>query len=454
MLYYITELSKYFITFLMMLYVFECFLYMLKKKKKTGIYIRQNIEMFFIQFFAYMTLSLKTGKIDYLFFYAFLQIVIFTSIILFTMIYPDINRCLLNNMSLLITIGFTILVRLDFQKALKQFGIVTISIAITMVIPYLIKKLQFLSDLKWIYAAFGIIALSVVLILGQVTHGSKISYSIAGITLQPSEFIKIVFVFCIAAFLAESTSFKDVVISGIIAATHVMILVISRDLGSAVIFFIGYLFMLFIASRNYIYLFLGAVAGSGAAVISYKIFRHVRVRVQAFINPFQVIENEGYQVSQSLFAIACGSWFGTGLLKGAPDDIPYVESDLIFSAISEEFGVIFSICMLLVCLSCFFIIMNHSIKMENKFYRLVSVGLGVIYIFQVFLTVGGGIKFIPLTGVTLPFVSYGGSSVLTSLIIFSVIQGIMLIEKEEEYSYEENFYEEEENSYEEEEEFI
>ena len=439
MLYYITELSKYIITFLMIIYVFECILNVVKKneKKKTVIYIRQNIEMFFIQFFAYMTLSLRTGKIDYLFFYAFLQIVIFSSIILYTMIYPGIDRCLLNNMSLLISIGFTILTRLDFQKAFKQFGIVTVSIAITMVVPYLMKKFRFMANLKWIYTAVGIIALSIVLILGQVTHGSKISYTLAGVTLQPSEFVKIVFVFCIAAFLAESTSFKDVLISGIIAAVHVMVLVVSKDLGSALIFFIGYLFMLFIASKNYLYLFFGIIAGSGAAAISYKIFRHVRVRVQAFINPFKVIENEGYQISQSLFAVACGSWFGTGLLKGAPSDIPYVESDFIFSAISEEFGVVFSICMLVVCLSCFFIIMNTSAKLRNKFYRLVTCGLGIIYIFQVFLTVGGGIKFIPLTGVTLPFVSYGGSSVLTSLLIFAILQGIILIGKEEDYSYEE-----------------
>lgn len=114
----------------------ECILNVVKKneKKKTGIYIRQNIEMFFIQFLPNMTLSLRTGKIDYLFFYAFLRIVIFSSVILCLHDMSGVDRCLLNNMSLLITIGFTILTRLDFQKAFKQFGIVTVSIAITMVV--------------------------------------------------------------------------------------------------------------------------------------------------------------------------------------------------------------------------------------------------------------------------------------------------------------------------------
>ncbi len=417
----------------MILYVLECVLNEVFKsrKKKKGIYVRQDIYLFLIQFFAYMTLSLRTGKIDYLFFYAFLQIVLFSMIVLYPMIYPKSDRCLVNNMALLLSIGFIILTRLDFQKAYKQFGIVTVSIIISMTIPFLIKKLKFLSDIKWIYALIGLSALSIVLILGQVTHGSKISYTILGITLQPSEFVKILFIFSMAGFLYQASAFKDVVISAIVAALYVMVLVVSKDLGSALIFFVGYLFMVFIASKNYLYLFLGILGGSGAAVISYKIFRHVQVRVQAFVDPFSVIDREGYQITQSLFAVACGSWFGMGLLKGAPEDIPYVESDFIFSAVSEEMGVFFSIGMLLICLSCFLIMMNTSAKIKNRFFRLVACGLGVIYIFQVFLTVGGGIKFIPLTGVTLPFVSYGGSSVLASLLIFGVIQGIIILQREE-----------------------
>ena len=359
----------------MILYVLECVLNEVFKsrKKKKGIYVRQDIYLFLIQFFAYMTLSLRTGKIDYLFFYAFLQIVLFSMIVLYPMIYPKSDRCLVNNMALLLIIGFIILTRLDFQKAYKQFGIVTVSIIISMTIPFLIKKLKFLSDIKWIYALIGLSALSIVLILGQVTHGSKISYTILGITLQPSEFVKILFIFSMAGFLYQASAFKDVVISAIVAALYVMVLVVSKDLGSALIFFVGYLFMVFIASKNYLYLFLGILGGSGAAVISYKIFRHVQVRVQAFVDPFSVIDREGYQITQSLFAVACGSWFGMGLLKGAPEDIPYVESDFIFSAVSEEMGVFFSIGMLLICLSCFLIMMNTPDEILNIAVRYLKI---------------------------------------------------------------------------------
>lgn len=443
MLYYLTELSKYIIAALMILYVIECVLNEVKKKRKKGIYIRQSIYIFLIQFFAYITMSLRTGKINYLFFYAFLQILIFAMIILFIVIYPGIERCLLNNMALLLSIGFIVLTRLDFKKSVKQFVIVAIAIIISMFVPYLIRNIKILEKLRWVYAVIGVLALSVVLILGQVTHGSKISYSVLGITFQPSEFVKIIFAFCMAALLYQSTSFVDVLTSALIAALHIVILVVSKDLGSASIFFIGYLFMLFIASKNYIYLFLGALSGAGAAAIAYKIFRHVQVRVQAFLDPFSVIEREGYQISQSLFAIACGSWFGRGLLKGTPGDIPYVESDFIFSAVSEELGVIFAVGMLMICLSSFIIMMRIAENAKNKFYRLVASGLGIIYIFQVFLTVGGGIKFIPLTGVTLPFVSYGGSSILTSLILFSIIQSIHLLPAKKEIKKQEEDFDEE-----------
>ena len=433
MLFYITELSKYCITFLMILYCVECTIYLLKRNenKNYGIFLRQGIYMFAIQFLAYLTLCLRTGKIDYLFFYAILQILIFAMIILYHMIYPRVDRCLLGNMAMLLSICFIILTRLDFSKAVKQFGIVMASLIAAMIVPYFITHYQILKKGKWIYAATGILMLLGVLILGQVTHGSKIFYSIAGITFQPSEFIKIIFVFCIAAILYQSVSFSNVLLSGCIAAAHILILVVSKDLGSALVFFVGYLLMLFIASRNYIYLFLGIAAGSGGAVISYHVFRHVQVRVQAFLDPFTVIDKEGFQISQSLFAISCGSWFGTGLNKGIPSDIPYVESDFIFSAISEELGVIFAIGMLFVCICCFLIMMRNAMLVKDKFYRLVACGLGIMYIFQVFLTVGGGIKFIPLTGVTLPLVSYGGSSIMTSLIVFAVIQGIITLRKEE-----------------------
>lgn len=429
MQYYIVEFSKYIIPFFMGLYTIESFFALFKKdgKGRNSTYIRQDVYIFLIQFVAYLCLCLKTGQIEYLFFYAFLQIALFSTLVLHQMLYPKGQRLILNHMCLLLSIGFIMLTRLDFDKAVKQFVIVAAALVMALLIPFFIHKMRFMKYLKWVYALTGISALAVVLILGQVTHGSKISYTIAGITLQPSEFVKIIYIFLIASMLYKSSSFKNVVTSAIMAAAHVLILVASRDLGSAIIFFMGYLFMLLIATGNYLYFFLGLASGSGAAVVGYFLFSHVRVRVQAFLNPFSVIDNQGYQMSQSLFAISNGKWFGTGLFQGTPSDIPFVESDFIFSAVAEELGGIFAVCMILICLFSFLVFLKIAMELYDPFYRLVAGGIAVMYIFQVFLTVGGGIKFIPLTGVTLPLVSYGGSSILTTLIMFSIMQGLHMI---------------------------
>ncbi|MCR5800108.1 MAG: FtsW/RodA/SpoVE family cell cycle protein [Lachnospiraceae bacterium] len=436
MLFYIAELSKYILLILMFLYVVECVIYVFRIKNPydcNGIYIRQRIYIFLMLAVAFITMCLRSGKYEYLIYGSIVALVLFFAMALTILMYQHVDQVLLNNMVLLLSCGFIILCRLSVNRAIKQFFIMIVSIAISIFIPMIIQKFKSVRDYGLVYALLGIVPLLVVLLLGKMTHGSKLTYSFAGISIQPSEFVKIIFAFCIAGLLAKAKTFVDYAISACVAALHVIILVLSKDLGSGLIFFVVYLVMLFIASRNYIYLGAGLLSAAGASVIAYKLFAHVRVRVTAFLDPFSTIDNQGYQISQSLFAISCGNFFGTGLMKGAPGDIPTVESDFIFSAFSEEMGALFSILMLMVCLSTFYIVMINSLQNTNKFYRLVSVGLGTVMIFQAFLTVGGGIKFIPLTGVTLPLVSYGGSSVLSSIAMYYILLGIINRKRELDY---------------------
>lgn len=119
-----------------------------------------------------------------------------------------------------------------------------------------------------------------------------------------------------------------------------------------------------------------------------------------------------------------------GLTKGLPTSIPVVDSDFIFSAISEEMGGFFAVCLIFICISTFLMFINIAMKLKNPFYKLIALGLSVMYIFQVFLSVGGVTKFIPSTGVTLPLISYGGSSILSSIIMFSVIQGLYVLSQD------------------------
>ena len=159
----------------MALYTYECFAvfrYSTEEKRK-GIYVRQNILMFLVHFTCFLTICMETGELDYLFFYAFQEVILFAAISLFSMIYPKINKLLINNICLLLSIGFAILTRLSYEKAIKQFIIVTASLIVAMIIPFFIDKFKFLKEWKWIYAIVGIVALSAVLILGSVTKGSQ-----------------------------------------------------------------------------------------------------------------------------------------------------------------------------------------------------------------------------------------------------------------------------------------
>ena len=319
---------------------------------------------------------------------------------------------------------------------MRQFLIVVVSAVVTWIIPFIVDRVWQLVKLAWVYGMLGILLLAAVCVAGNTSFGAQLSFTVGGISIQPSEFVKISFVFFAAARLYKSKKFKDVVITTVVAAIHVMILVLSRDLGSALIFFITYLFMLFVATSNWLYLGTGALSGSAAAVVAYRLFSHVRRRVDAWRDPWADIDDKGYQVTQGLFAMGTGGWFGLGLYQGLPHKIPVVEKDFIFAAISEELGAIFALCLLFICVGCFLQFMIIAMKMQAMFYKLIAFGLGIMYIIQVFFTVGGVVKFIPSTGVTLPFVSYGGSSILSTFILFQIIQGLYILKRSEEEQYE------------------
>ena len=361
------------------------------------------------------------------------QVVFFLCYIyLSRLFYRNISRLLLNNMCMLLSVGFIILTRLNFDRAVRQFVIVVVAALVTWVIPFIIDRVWQLSKIPWVYGILGLLLLAVVCVAGNSSYGAQLSLSIGGISFQPSEFVKITFVFFVATMFYRSTGFKTVLVTTAVAALHVLILVLSKDLGSALIFFITYLFMLFVATSNWFYLGAGAAGGCAASVLAYQLFSHVRVRVAAWQNPWADIDNKGYQITQSLFAIGTGGWFGMGLYQGMPRKIPVVEKDFVFAAISEEMGGIFALCVLLICLGCFLQFMMIASRMQASFFKLLAFGLGVVYVVQVILTVGGVTKFIPSTGVTLPFVSYGGSSIFATFVIFGVIQGLFILKRNEE----------------------
>ncbi|MFV0528922.1 MAG: FtsW/RodA/SpoVE family cell cycle protein [Lachnospiraceae bacterium] len=430
----ITELSKYLFLILMVLYTLQCFnMFKYKEEKaKNHLLYRQLTLIVLMNVLAFLVIFLKTQDTKVIVYFAQVIFYMIAVQILYRVIYKKASLLLINNMCMLLTVGFIILSRLDLDAAMRQFWIVAAGTAFALVLPVIIRKLTFLPKLTWLYAGIGILLLGAVLVLAQTTYGAKLSL----FGVQPSEFVKILFVFCLAALLWQEPDFKRVVIVTAIAGAHVLILVLSKDLGSALVFFITYLVMVFVATKKPLYLGIGILGGVGASIASYYLFAHVRQRVVAWKDPFSVYDSEGYQIVQSLFAIGTGGWFGMGLYQGSPKSIPVVQEDFIFAAICEEFGIFFAICLILVCMSFFIMIVNISLQIKKPFYKLIALGLGTEYAFQVFLHVGGAIKFIPMTGITLPFISQGGSSALSSIIVVAIIQGLYILREDEEEEFE------------------
>lgn len=429
----VIELSRYIIIIFTTIYTLYCFTAFRSsnKLKQNSIFHKQSVLMYLVHFICYglLYLNSKNMKVIYLYL-AELAFFILVKLV-YKLVYKKLSVHILNNMLFLIMIGFVILTRLSFDMAIKQFIIAAVSFGICLIVPFVIERFKYLSELGWIYGFIGLALLLIVFAFGTTKYGARNWINLFGILVQPSEFVKIIFVFFIASLLSKHNEFKDIVKITLLAASYVIVFVVSKDLGSGLIFFVAYLVVLYVATGKPFYLFSGLGAGSVAAYAAYFLFSHVRVRVTAWRDPWSYIDKEGYQITQSLFAIGTGGWFGLGLAKGLPGTIPVVESDFIFSAISEELGGITAVCIILISLSCFIMFINISMKMKKKFYKLVALGLSTIYVFQVFLTIGGAVKFIPSTGVTLPLVSYGGSSALSTIIMFSIIQGMYVLNQNE-----------------------
>lgn len=433
------ELSKYIFAFMLSFYALGAYRGAVLKNehRRKIIYVFQNVIMFMIHLLGFLILYMLTNEIKYVIIYFAQFVYFFVVIMMYDILYPKASRLLVNNMCMLMAIGFIMLARLDFDSCVKQFIIAIGGTLLTFCIPWLLQKVKSFRNFGWLYCGVGLVLLIIVL-FGNEVYGANLVLSIGGVSIQPGEFVKILYVMFVASMFNKVTTFKQTVIVTAFAALHVIILVLSTDLGAALIFFVVYLMMLFVATRNVGYLLAGTGAGCAAGLAAYHLFSHVRRRVIIWRDPWSTIDTSGYQIAQSLFAIGMGSWFGYGLGQGMPYEIPVATKDFMFSALTEEFGIVFTTALLLICLNNLILMMNIASRCKTMFYRLVAVGLGVTYGFQVFLTVGGSIKLIPMTGVTLPFVSYGGSSIVSSLIMFALINGMYNMRQDEGKEHERN----------------
>lgn len=429
----VTTVCKYIMIVLAMLYTIGAISAVFKNKvrKLEWSYYRQNLLVFLMHAVGYFTIVINTQKVQMVIFYVAQVLFFVIYLSLYRGIYRKACTVLLNHMLFLLSISFIMLARLSFDKALRQFIIVCVAAIVTLVVPKMFAKLK--AARKWaaVTGIIGILLLCLVLASEKI-FGANLAIEIGPISVQPSEFVKISYVLLIAVLFRERSDFKRVLFGTAIAGAHVLILVLATDLGGALIYFFSYLCIILVATKKPAYFLGGLGLGSGAAVIAYFLFSHVRARVAAWQDPWSIFYNAGNQLGNSLFGLASGGWFGQGLYQGSPRKIGVVEKDFIFSAITEEMGAIVAICVLIVSLCCVFMFIKVAINLYIPFYKLVGVGLACIYGVQVFLSVGGNIRFIPSTGVTIPLVSYGGSSILSTFIIFGIIQELYIKRRNEE----------------------
>ncbi|TCK98210.1 cell division protein FtsW (lipid II flippase) [Natranaerovirga hydrolytica] len=400
----------------------------------TGIYRdkktvrQQRVIIFLSHLVGYLILFFQTLNEEIAILYIQQVAFIYLFLVLYTKIYKGASNVLLNNILYLQVIGFIFLTRLSLSYGQQQFRLSVFSAMVTLIIPYLMIKTHIIvPKFKWVYAIVGLLLLISPSLIGQEIYGAQNWIIIGGYSFQPSEIAKIAFILYLASLFRNEQSFKFVICSGLVTLLYMGIFIYQNELGIALIFFIIYVVMLYLATSGWYYFLGGLLGASIASWIAYHNFYHFQVRVAAWINPWQDIAGGGYQIAQSLFAIGAGGWLGTGLGKGMPHRIPVVDSDMIFPALMEEWGAIFGIVLILIMVYIFLLGIQIGEKSYSFFYMQVAIGISCAYGFQVFLILGGSTKLIPLTGVTLPFISYGGSSLFASYMMFSILQGILLL---------------------------
>ncbi|MBZ4662467.1 MAG: FtsW/RodA/SpoVE family cell cycle protein [Caloramator sp.] len=390
--------------------------------------------IYFVTFFLFFNLCFITEKIDLvplIFCLSSIILIAYSSFII-RKFYPRGDKFLFLISVLLCQIGIVMIYRLDIKTknfeipryALKQMTWFTIGITIFMIILFIAPKMIRISRYKYIYIFIALSLLMSTLFIGKEIKGSKNWIVIGTFSFQPSEIAKFFIILYLASALSKQINKRDIIETVIFIFLAIGFLVLEKDLGAALIFFGIYLVMLYIATSKAKYVGLGLLAFSLGGLLSYFIFNHVRIRVQIWLNPWKYKLDKGYQICQSLFAIASGGLFGRGLGLGYPYLIPLAINDFIFSAIAEEFGLIGASALIILYFLLVYRGLRTAIYSKDNFSQLVAVGISSMMAFQVFVVIGGVTKMIPMTGITLPFVSYGGSSMLLNFLSLGVLYKI------------------------------
>ena len=331
-------------------------------------------------------------------------------------------------------IGIAFVTRLAPELAMRQVMWLFFGVVCMLLVLIFLKNLDRIANYKYTLMIVGfLLLLSPLLpVVGQEIYGSRIWLNIAGISFQPGEIAKILIVLFLAGYLAQNREMLSIFTHRIgpfkipdlatlvpllvMWIISLLIVIFEKDLGSALVVFFVFITMLYVATGKKTYLIIGFVLIAIGGVAAFLLFDHVQIRVDTWLDPFKDATGDGYQLVQAIFSIADGGLFGVGIGNGMSNQIPIVESDFIFAAIAEETGLLGAAGLLLLYL-CFAIRgLVTAARAKSDVSSFIAVGLTASIILQAFIIVGGVTRLIPLTGLTLPFVSQGGSSLLASFI--------------------------------------
>ena len=352
---------------------------------------------------------------------------------------PRADGTLLGLAVLLNGIGFVTIARLDPELARYQSLWTAVGVAAFVIVLRLVQRIRDLERYRYTFALIGIasLLLSAVPGIGREINGARLWVQIGPLNFQPGEAAKVTLVIFLAAYLVEKREllstptwrvgpmilpdpkhFAPLLLAW---GSSILVMVREKDLGSSLLFFAVFLAMLYMATGRASYVGIGAALFAAGATIAYQIFGHVQSRVTTWINPWPFSQDQGFQLVQALFAFGSGGLAGTGLGLGSPGSIPNATTDFVFAAIGEELGLLGTTAVLVVYVLFVGVGFRIALRAEQPFLKLLAAGLTTMLGIQTFIILGGVTRLIPLTGITMPFVSYGGSSLLANFVILALL---------------------------------
>lgn len=336
--------------------------------------------------------------------------------------------------TMLMSIGIIMVYRINPAAGLKQLQWVLFGLFLFYLTYFVVKSGKFLRQWFWTPVILSFIFFGLTLVFGRDDYGATNWIHIGSITLQLSEITKLLLLWMIAVFYTNDDALTPKPVRSLyfmgINYVFLLLFLLQRDLGTAMIFAGVFTGTQFVYEKNRKLWKLNVILLVVGAVLAYLMFYHVKVRFSIWRDPWKVADKEGYQIIQSLFALAAGGFFGAGIAQGVPTLIPKVEFDFIFSAICEEMGLFMGIAVILLYLILFYRGIKITLEQEKPFLRVLALGVTLLFGMQAFVAIGGVIKFIPMTGITMPFVSYGGSSMISS---FMALAFLLVASEYEEY---------------------